>query len=82
MEEKRQLTIHFVDGSKISYQYPTQFAPEQITKQVSSMLQNQYLIIEADGAISLYPLSSVKSIQVFPAPAVLPKNILKGATIV
>lgn len=81
MSEKRQLTIHFIDGNKICFDFPEQTDPVNITKQVESLFKDQYLMIQAEGSIFLYPLQNIKSIQVYPAPEKLPTNLIKNASI-
>jgi hypothetical protein len=77
----KQLTIHFIDGSKVSFDFPTQTDPHHVSQYVDNLLKNQYLAIEADGSVHLYPLNNIKSIQVTPVPEQLPGNVIKNATI-
>ena len=81
MAINRGMTIFFTDGNKASFDFPEQADPVNITQQVEDMLKGQYILIEADGSVLLYPLYNVKSIQLFPAPGVMPKNAIKGATL-
>lgn len=82
MNDKRELTIHFVDGSKVCFDFPTEQAdPANITKKIESLFKDQYLMIAADGSVFVYPLQNIKSIQVYPAPKTLPANLIKNASI-
>ncbi len=80
MATNRGMTIYFTDGNKAIFDFPEQMDPTNITRQVEDFLKGQYVMIEADGAVILYPLYNIQSIQLFPAPEILPKNAIKGAT--
>ncbi len=75
------MTIFFTDGNKVNFDFPEQTDPANITQQVDDLLKGQYILIESDGSVFLYPLYNIKSIQLFPAPEVMPKNAIKGATL-
>lgn len=76
------MTLYFTDGSKATFQFPQQVTdPHSVTRRVEDLLKHQYLMIAADGALMLYPLQNIRSIQVYPAPDKLPENCIKGATI-
>ena len=81
MNNKKQLTIHFMDGNKVCFDFPEQTDSINISKQVESLLKDQYIMIEAEGSIFLYPLQNIKSIQVYPAPKILPSNLIKNASL-
>ena len=80
MATNRGMTIYFTDGNKAIFDFPEQTDPTNITRHVEDSLKGQYVMIEADGAVILYPLYNIQSIQLFPAPEILPKNAIKGAT--
>lgn len=79
---RKGLSIHFNDGSTAAFDFPTQLSDaSSISRRVEELLKHQYLMIEAEGALLLYPLSNIRSVQVFPAPDILPENCIKGARI-
>lgn len=79
---RKALSIHFHDGSSVAFDFPTQLADARtITTRIEELLKQQYLMVEAEGALLLYPLYNVRSIQVFPAPDTLPDNCIKGAVL-
>ena len=81
-DTRKGLSIHFNDGSSATFDFPTQGSDaSMITRRVEDLLKHQYLMIEAEGALLLYPLSNIRSLQVFPAPEILPENCIKGARI-
>lgn len=83
MAQKRQLTIHFTDSTKLSFEFPKQLTnPLTMAQKLSDMLKGESLVIEADGVLLLIPLNNVKYIQSTPPPEKLPETVIKGATII
>lgn len=81
MEKRRGLTIFFNDDSKISVDFPINNpTPQNITAQVQSLLKDQYLMVELDGALMMFPFHNIKYVQVYPAPDPLPINVIRGAS--
>ena len=80
MEERKNLVIHFIDDSKVSFDFPKQVEdPMMLVKTLEKTLNQPYIIIEAEGAVHFYPRDNIKSIQVYPAPKILPDFVIKGA---
>ncbi len=75
------MLIRFMDGSKITLRYPKQAGndPATIAANVRKALETDRILVEVEGNLIFIPLSSVKYIQVIPAPDVLPSNVLRGA---
>lgn len=80
MEEKRSLTIHFTDGSKMSVAFPKQdeFA-HQIVRKMKEALDANQLAIEMGKELFVIPMSSIKYVQMSPAPDKLPDTVIQGA---
>lgn len=79
---RKALTIHFNDGTSTTFEFPKQLGEfGNITQRLESLLKQQYLMIDAEGALLLYPLYNIRSLQVFPPPDRLPENCIKGARI-
>jgi len=80
MAQQRNMIINFMDGTKIAYDYPQQSSDEmQMIKRIESIMEKQFLSIEGDGTIHLYPVCNIKSIQVHPVPEKLPESVIRGA---
>lgn len=87
MNNDRQLTLHFLDGTKISFAFSKQTdlaAVRQI--KLDSLWDSKQLIIEADGHILVFPISSIKylafSLDSEPKSQVnFPPHTIRGATI-
>ncbi len=58
---KRNIVIHFMDGTKASYYFPQQsdFNTSAI-KKMNKVLEQPYIMIEADGVLSYYPTHNIK----------------------
>lgn len=82
MTTRRTMTIHFNDGTSLSFDFPQQADRHAVTAKAEKLLSAPNLTVEADGTVILIPLTSVKYVQVYPAPETLPGGVIKGATIV
>ena len=79
---RKALTIHFNDGSSTTFEFPKQLGEfSNVTQRLESLFKQQYLMIEAEGALLLYPLYNIRSIQVYPPPDKLPENCIRDARI-
>ncbi|MFV2059657.1 MAG: hypothetical protein ACC653_03175 [Gammaproteobacteria bacterium] len=83
MSEKRNMVIHFMDGTRAVYDFPKQTDDKNsISSHMKKLLEMQYIVIEVEGAMKFYPVANIKSIQVYPLPDTLPDFIIKGAKLV
>ncbi len=87
MEKDRAMTIHFMDGSYVSFDFPEQ-KPNEAARAImlEEVLKSPYIMIEADGVLLMYPVANIKSIQLMvpgsPLKAPLPRQTIRDATIV
>lgn len=83
MDDKRGMTIHFNDGSKLSLNFPKQ-APNEVAAmlKVDDVLKRRYVLIEADDTFMMIPFENVRYIQIYPAPKDVPNHTyIKGASL-
>ena len=83
MKDRRGITIHFNDGSKVSMDFPRQ-TPSEIAAmlKLNDVLKKRYMLFEADSTFLMVPFENVKYVQVYPAPAEIPgQTYIKGANI-
>ena len=82
MNEKRGITIHFMDGTKKLLEFPQQVADSDASgaAKLKEALEARHLAIEAEGALIVIPLENVKYLQVYPAPKKLPAGVIRGAS--
>jgi hypothetical protein len=82
----RIASLHFIDGSKLSFDFPEQTS-NAAGKQVklADFMDSKHLVIEAEGRIFLFPVTSIKYIT-FSVPnlkrdtlGALPRHAITGA---
>jgi len=87
MEKGRAMTIHFMDGTHVSFDFPEQ-KPNEAARAImmEEVLKSPYLMVEADGVLLMYPVANIRSIQLMlptgPLKAPLPRQTIRDATIV
>jgi len=81
MSDRRYAVIHFTDGTKLTLDLPKQSEDANIARRMQKILDNSCLTIEADGSLITIPMNSIKYIQSYPKPDVLPDFVIQGATI-
>ena len=82
MADERGMTIHFTDGSKMNLSFPKQVKSEEtVSVRLEKILDKATLMVEADGALLVFPFSNIKYLQVYPSPPKLPDYVIKGASV-
>ena len=84
MEEKRGLTIHFTDGTKMVLDFAKQ-TPNKMAAmlKLNDVLKKRYMLFEAEGTLHMIPFENVKYIQFYPAPEELhEQTYVKGASVI
>jgi hypothetical protein len=81
-KQKRSMLIHFNDGSKKLLEFPAPVSDSDVNlaARLEEALAARQLVLEADGALVVIPVESIKYLQSFPAPAKLPAYAIKGVT--
>jgi hypothetical protein len=87
MEPTRGLTVHFIDGTKMSYGFPEQ-AANSAAKQIrmEEFLKSPYLMVIADGVLTAFPVANIKAIQMpvdekMVDEVRMPAHVFRGATV-
>ena len=83
MNEDRQLTIHFNNGTKMDATFPVRFKNSiaALLEGMKRSLESDKLVIEAEGKLIIIPWSSIKHVELTPAPAAVPMSAIMGAHI-
>jgi len=82
MSDKRFLTIHFTDGSKLSVTFPKQTDENyQIASRVQKALDSNQLAIEIGDEFFVIPMNNIKYLQVNPRPEILPDSVIRGGAL-
>ena len=81
-KQRRSMIIHFNDGSKKLLEFPTPVSDSDanLAARVKEALDARQLVLEADGALVVIPVESIKYLQSFPAPKKLPAYAIRRAT--
>jgi hypothetical protein len=87
MEDNRGLTITFMDGSKVSFGFPQQGANAAAKQlKIEEFMKNPFLMVIADGALMMFPVVNIKSIQLplskdEQEQVRLPSHVIRNATL-
>jgi hypothetical protein len=82
MAQDRGMTVHFIDGSKMSFSFPKQIKHEEVAGgRLERIMDKTALVVEADGALMVIPFTSIKYLQLDTAPQKLPDYVVKEATV-
>ena len=88
MAHDRTLTLHFNDGTKMAFEFAEQ-ASHALVKEarIKEMLASPNLVIEAEGQVMIFPMTSIKYIAFnsfgggFLKGQVLPKQAITSARV-
>ena len=82
MPTKVSLTIHFMDGTRISCEFPKQTEdPMRVLRNVRRALESDKIAIELEGQLMLVPTANIKYAAVSPTPDTLPDGVIRGAVL-
>ena len=86
MEPTRGLTVHFNDGTKISYGFPEQTANEAAKQlKLEEFMKSSYLMLLHEGVLTMFPVANIKAIQLAVGDGSvkvrLPKHVITGAVL-
>ena len=85
---ERIATLHFVDGTKISFAFPEQ-TPNAAARKIklADFMTSKHVVIEAEGQIFLFPTTNIKYIMLSTPnlpkgrSETLPRHAIVGARI-
>ncbi|KXB32381.1 hypothetical protein AT959_01415 [Dechloromonas denitrificans] len=88
MKTVRSLTLNFIDGKKMSFEFPEQVeinAARQLM--LKSLWESDRLVVEVDGDFLIFPMSNIRYFQISVPGALeeqlkLPSHTIYGASIV
>jgi len=86
---ERILTLHFIDGTKLSFEFAEQGPNAAVRKlKLEDFMASRHLVIEAEGSVMIFPVANIKymalSVPVLNAKgaaASLPRHAITGARI-
>ena len=86
---ERILTLHFVDGSKLSFAFGEQGANAAARKiKLDTFLASKHLVVEAEGSVLIFPVANIKymslslpGLNAKGTAEALPRHAITGARI-
>jgi hypothetical protein len=83
MNDDKNLTIHFNNGTKMEVAFPTQIknSTAAVLESTKKALESDKLVIEAEGKLVIIPWGSIKHVELTPMPPAVPFGSIKGARI-
>ncbi|HEX6828571.1 MAG TPA: hypothetical protein VF104_06290 [Burkholderiales bacterium] len=86
MQDQRAMTIHFVDGTKVSFDFPEQKTNDAARSiMLEDLEKSPFLMVEAEGVLLIYPVANIKAIQILVPGgtklAQVSRAIIRGATV-
>lgn len=84
MNDDKQLVIHFNNGKKLEFTFPTQIknSPAAVLEGLKKTMEMDKLAIVAEGRLMVIPWSSIQQVEVSPLPAAIPFGAIKNAKMV
>ena len=84
MNDDKQLIIHFNNGAKLEFSFPTQVrnSSAAVLEGMKKVMETDKLVIEADDRLFVIPWSSVRHVEVTPVPPAVPFGAITGAKVV
>ena len=84
MSKNVHAVIHFMDGTKMTLAWPRQTGdvPATVVSNVRKALEMDKLAVEVQGDLFVIPIRNVKYVQITPAPAKLPGEVIRGGEVV
>ncbi len=85
MNDDKQMTLHFNNGTKLEVSFPTQIknSTGAVLEGLKRILESDKLVIQTEEQVIVVPWCSLKYLESASVPpAVLPFGAIKGARIV
>ena len=86
MNDDKQLTIHFNNGTKLELSFPAQIknSTAAVLEGMKKIMETDKLALEAAGRLIVIPWASVKQLEFSPVPpaTALPFGVIKNAKVV
>jgi hypothetical protein len=83
MAENRYITVHFKDGTRLGFSFPSQSQDDfQLVAKMQKLMDGRWLSLEVKGDMFMIPVESIKYVQGHPAPDKLPDTVIRGARLI
>ena len=79
----RRLIIFFLDGSKLSFEFPEQVEDKaSVGSYVQKLLSKNELVLELEDRMVVIPNSNIKYVEIIPGPPKYPETAIKHARLI
>ena len=77
---QNNLTMHFVDGSKLSLDFPSATENPAARKlRIADFLTSKHLVVEAEGSVLVFPVANIKYLAFSTTGQAAAKGVVGGA---
>ena len=76
------LTVHYTDGTEQRFEYARAKEDANLAALIQEALESNQLVIELQDRMLVIPMQSIKTIEISPPPAKLPKFVIRNAMLV
>ncbi|MGE0269499.1 MAG: hypothetical protein AB7S78_13700 [Candidatus Omnitrophota bacterium] len=78
---KETCLIDFIDGTSMRFEFQVDGSDTMsVANEIHRIADSPTLCFEIDNKLVFLPTANIRSIEVYPAPAKIPSNVLRGAT--
>ncbi|WP_236172751.1 hypothetical protein [Pseudomonas pseudonitroreducens] len=83
MKPIKHLYLHFSDGQRLALRFPQQSDdPTEVARGIRKQMESPVISIEVDGDLLIIPRTSIKYLQISPAPMRMPETTVLGAELI
>ena len=81
MMQMRRMEITLTSGRTLKFKFPVQATEASAAQRIEEVLKLPTISIATDDTLYVIPTTSIQTITISPAPAKLPRNVVRGATL-
>ena len=78
----RALSVYFNDGTSLKFAFPVQSDEANMAARIEEARAQNSLVIEAEGRLIWIPITSIRHMEITPAPEKLPPSVIHGAKLI
>ena len=79
------MKVKFMNGNEEHYTFPRRITEDDtriMMNKIQEALEAKHLIIDLGSKVQIMPMNNILQIELTPPPVKLPKNCIKGASLV
>jgi len=79
MATTRTVCITFLDGQVLQFEFtPPEGSELETGSRFDHFVDSNFVSLDLDGSLLMYPMSTIRSIQVTPIPKPIPRGVIQG----